>query len=55
VVIGLLFALIYALVVPLFSLVRLPDRLGLQGRGRRSFWVERRQPDDTVESMLRMG
>jgi hypothetical protein len=55
VVIGLLFALIYALVVPLFSLVRLSDRLGLRGRSQRSFWVTRRQPDDTVESMLRMG
>ena len=55
VVVGLLFSLIYGLVVPLFFFVRLQDRLGMRRRGRRSFWVERRQPDDTVEAMLRMG
>ena len=55
VVVGVLFLLIYAAVVPLFSFVRFQDRLGMRRADRRSFWVERRQPDDTIESMLRMG
>jgi len=55
VMVGLLFALIYTFVVPLFSLVRLKDRLRMGGGGRRSFWVERAPSDDTLESMLRLG
>lgn len=56
VVVGAVFLAVYVAVVPLFSLIRLNDRLGLRARSRRaSFWVERRQPEDSIESMLRMG
>lgn len=56
VVVGGIFFVIYAVVVPLFFFVRF--KAGFRSRspqGRRSFWIQRRQPEDSVEAMLRMG
>jgi hypothetical protein len=55
IVVGFLFLVIYAVIVPIFSLLRLGDRFGIRGQTRRSFWVERPRREESVESMLRMG
>ncbi len=49
----LLVAIVYWLVVPVFSLVRLADPLRLRRNARHSFWIIRRPPRHSLEEARR--